>query len=111
MVWDEALIGKVGLIAEVQFMRQHGVTKMVRLPATNLTEAYPEANEYVFFARPLIRFVDLIIEAIRLATTFSENLDMISACRTSGKKHGKKFKVVFVPIKSLHCVMRFRVSS
>lgn len=65
IVWDEALIGQVGLIAEVQFLRQHGVTKMVRLPAMNLTETYPEANEYVFFTRPLIRFVDMIIEAIR----------------------------------------------
>ncbi len=65
IVWDEALIGQVGLIAEVQFLRQHGVTKMVRLPAHNLTESYPDASEYLFFTRPLIHFVDLIIEAIR----------------------------------------------
>ncbi len=30
--------------------------------------------------------------------------------RTSGKKAGKKFKVVFVPIKTLHCINRFSVS-
>jgi hypothetical protein len=64
-VWDEALIGQVGLIAEVQFLRQHGVMKMVRLPALNLTDTYPDAGEFLFFTRPLIRFVDLIIEAIR----------------------------------------------
>ena len=64
-MWDEALIGQVGLVAEVQFLRQHGVSKMVRLPAVNLTETYPDASEYLFFTRPLIRFVDLIIEAIR----------------------------------------------
>ena len=35
----------VGVIAEVQFLRKQGVYKMVRLPAPNLTEQYPEANE------------------------------------------------------------------
>lgn len=65
IVWDEALIGQVGLIAEVQFLRQHGVSKMVRLPSPKLVDSYPDANEYIFFIRPLIRFVDLIIEAIR----------------------------------------------
>ncbi len=64
-MWDEALIGQVGLIAEVQFLRQHGVSKMVRLPALNLADNYPEASEFLFFTRPLIRFVDHIIEAIR----------------------------------------------
>ena len=31
-------------------------------------------------------------------------------CRTSVKKQGKKFKVVFVPVKTMHCVKRFSVS-
>lgn len=64
-MWDEALIGQVGLVAEVQFLRKHGVAKMVRLPAPDLTSSYPDASEFLFFIRPLIRIVDLIIEAIR----------------------------------------------
>lgn len=70
-MWDEALIGQVGLIAEVQFLRQHGITKMVRLPALNLTDSYPDASEYLFFTRPLICFVDQIIEAIRYRIMYS----------------------------------------
>ena len=65
IVWDEALIGQVGLIAEVSFLRQHGVYKMVRLPTPSLTEQYPDANEYLFFVSPTIRFVDMVIDAIR----------------------------------------------
>ncbi len=65
IVWDEALIGPVGLVAEVQFLRQHGVYKMVRLPIPNLTEQYPDANEYLFFTRPRLYLVDQIMEAIK----------------------------------------------
>lgn len=65
IIWDEALIGPVGLIAEVQFLRQHGVYKMVRLPVPSLTEQYPDASEYLFFTRPKLYLVDLIIDAIR----------------------------------------------
>ena len=31
--------------------------------------------------------------------------------RTSAKKSGKKFKVVFVPVKTIHCENRFTVSN
>ncbi len=65
IVWDEVVIGQVGLFAEVQFLRQHGVSKMARLPTPGLTEAYPDATEYIFFTRPLISYVDHIIESIR----------------------------------------------
>ena len=64
-MWDEAVIGQVGLFAEVQFLHQHGVSKMVRLPAPGLTDTYPDAQEYIFFTRPLIRYVEYIVEAIR----------------------------------------------
>ena len=64
-MWDEALIGPVGLIAEVQFLRTCGVYKMVRLPIPNLTEQYLDANEYFFFTRPKLHLIEQIIEAIR----------------------------------------------
>ena len=32
-------------------------------------------------------------------------------CRTSNRKQGKKFVVVFVPQKAQHCIMRFNVST
>jgi len=35
---------------------------------------------------------------------------MCECFRTSGTKAGKKFKVVFVPVKTIHCETRFTVS-
>jgi hypothetical protein len=65
IVWDELLIGQVGLIADVHFLKELGVHKMVRLPAKQLTEEYKDLNDFYFFVRPQLRFVDQIMEAIR----------------------------------------------
>ena len=59
------MIGPIGMAADVHFMKQQGVCKMVRLPVKNLTESYPEPQEYYFIAQPKISVVDMIIEAIR----------------------------------------------
>ena len=146
----------MGIIADVHFLRKHGVYKMVRLPVPRLTEQYPDANEYYFFTRPTFQLVDLIMEAIRCNLAHSSSLPFvpptllllhlcpsslppfsssISAlppsfpsfllsyhsfhlrsscplhlCRTSSKKQGKAFIIVFVPQKSQPCVTRFQVS-
>ena len=65
IIWDEQLIGPVGLIADVHFLKELGVQKMVRLPIPQLTEEYKDLNEFYFFVRPQLRFVDQIMEAIR----------------------------------------------
>ena len=64
-MWDEQLIGQVGLIADVHFLKELGVHKMVRLPAPQLTEEYKDLNDFYFFVRPQLRFVEQIMEAIR----------------------------------------------
>lgn len=64
-MWDESLIKPVGLIAEVQFLKQLGVYKMVRLPVPNLVEAYPEASEYLFFTKAKLTMVEQIVQCIR----------------------------------------------
>lgn len=66
IVWDELLIGPIGMIAEVPFLLQLGVFKMVRLPVPRVadTEAYKDASEFVFFIRPQLEAVDLVMEAI-----------------------------------------------
>ena len=66
IVWDQSLIGPIGLVAEVPFLLEHGVFKMVRLPASRVSEIdqYKEADEFLFFARPIPENVDLIVEAI-----------------------------------------------
>lgn len=65
IVWDEQLIGQVGLIADVLFLKELGVHKMVRLPTPNLTEEYKDLNEFFFFVRPQLCFVEQIMDAIR----------------------------------------------
>ena len=81
IVWDEAVIGPVGLIAGVPFLRSHGVYKMVRLPITNLTEQYPDANEYFFFTRPKLHLTQQITEAIRWDGNITEICHMIPLLR------------------------------
>ena len=65
-MWDEPLIGPVGVIAEVLFLLQLGVYKMIRLPARCVADvdAYKEAQEFVFIVRPHLAVMDQIIEAI-----------------------------------------------
>ena len=70
IVWDEHLIGQVGLIADVLFLKELGVHKMVRLPTPQLTEEYKDLNEFYFFIRPKICFVEQIMEAIRYVVYF-----------------------------------------
>ncbi len=66
IVWDESLIGPIGMIAEVPFLLQMGVFKMVRLPVRRVAdnEQYKEASEFVFFVRPELDAMDLLLEAI-----------------------------------------------
>lgn len=66
IVWDESLIGPIGMIAEVPFLLQSGVFKMVRLPVPRVadTDQYKEASEFLFFVRPQLQAVDLVMEAI-----------------------------------------------
>ena len=66
IVWDQALVGPIGLIAEVPFLLQLGVFKMIRLPVNRVADIdqYKEADEFVFFVRPMLNIVDLIANAI-----------------------------------------------
>ena len=57
----------MSLIADASFIRKGGITKMVRLPLTALTEQYPDAVEYLFLVRPSLSIVDMVVEAIRYA--------------------------------------------
>lgn len=65
-MWDESLIGPIGIIAEAPFLMNLGVIKMVRLPVPRVAdvENYKDASEFVFFVRPHLESVDLIMEAI-----------------------------------------------
>ena len=66
IIWDEPLIGPIGLIAEVPFLLSLGVSKMIRLPVKEIAriDQYKEAQEYVFIVRPQLGVMQDIIEAI-----------------------------------------------
>ena len=66
IIWDESLIGPVGLVAEVPFLLQLGVFKMVRLPVTKVAEidSYKDVQEFIFLVRPEMRVIDEIVAAI-----------------------------------------------
>lgn len=55
----------MSLIADASFVRKGGITKMVRLPVPNLTEQYPDAQEYIFLVRPSLSIVEMVVDAIR----------------------------------------------
>lgn len=66
IIWDEALIGSVGLVAEVPFLLQLGVYKMIRLPVERVTdlEPYKDVHEFVFLVRPELSVIDDIVKAV-----------------------------------------------
>ena len=66
IVWDESLIGPVGLVAEVPFLLQLGVFKMIRLPVERVAEIdqYKDVQEFIFLVRPHLNVVKDIISAI-----------------------------------------------
>jgi hypothetical protein len=91
IVWDESLIGPIGLIAEVQFLIQLGVFKMTRLPIERISdlEQYKDVQEFVFLVRPQLSLVESIVSAI------------------GRPSKPKTFTIVFVPRISPHCVNKF----
>jgi hypothetical protein len=93
IVWDESLIGPIGLIAEVQFLIQLGVFKMTRLPIERISdlEQYKDVQEFVFLVRPQLSLVESIVSAI------------------GRPSKPKTFTIVFVPRISPHCVNKFAV--
>lgn len=56
----------MGLVAEVPFLLQLGVFKMVRLPVTKVAEidSYKDVQEFIFLVRPEMRVIDEIVAAI-----------------------------------------------
>ena len=119
LVWDQDLIRPMSLIADAPFIRRGGISKMVRLPLTALTEQYPDAVEYLFLVRPSLSIVDMVVEAIRygmeppddpLITGVLPSIELsLLHFRTSKKKNEKTFIVAFTPNKAEHCVTKLKV--
>jgi len=92
LVWDSALTGPLGLIAEYQHLKEHDVVKMHPLERGALPPV--SADNVVFLSRPELANMDTIAENIR-----QEERGGGSGVRT-------EFHIVFVPRKSLLCEKR-----
>ncbi len=71
------------MVADVQFLREHGVSKMVRLPTVDLTKAYPDVDEYLFLIRPQLSLVNDVIEAIRCVSVMCVSVMYVSVMYVS----------------------------
>jgi len=64
LVWDECLIGPIGLIAEYSVLKEHDVIKMFPLNSTGLPAL--KADNVIFIIRPTVSNCDVISANIRL---------------------------------------------
>ena len=92
LVWDQALTGPLGLIAEYQHLKEHEVVKMHPLEKGSLPPI--SAENVVFITRPCLENMDIIAENIK------------NEERGGGSGVKTDFHIVFVPRKSLLCEKR-----
>ncbi|XP_040573210.1 vacuolar protein sorting-associated protein 33A [Lepeophtheirus salmonis] len=90
IVWDEALIGPLGLIAEYQFLRDRHVKKMIPLKLGPL-KLEENAENIVFITRPLVPLMDIVADNVK-----------------NSEDSRKAFHILFLPRKSLLCEMRLK---
>lgn len=90
IVWDNALAGPVGLIAQYILLKEHSVIKMFPLRSDPLLET--EVKHIIFISRPKLHLMDMVSKNIRHDTQ--------TAKRSSVKK---QYHLFFVPKKSLIC--------
>lgn len=90
IVWDNALAGPVGLIAQYIVLKEHSVTKMFPLRPDPLPET--DVKHVIFISRPKLHLMDMV----------SKNIlhDTKTAKKGSNKK---QYHLFFVPKKSLIC--------
>ncbi|KAL4223148.1 Vacuolar protein sorting-associated protein 33A [Mactra antiquata] len=94
LVWDNALIGPFGLIAEYKLLKEHDVEKMMLLPKEG--QSLPESNvqNIIFVTRPKL-----------------ELMDLIASCVLKEENRGgfrREFHIMFVPRKSLLCEKKLK---
>jgi len=92
LVWDQALTGPMGLVAEYSILKEHEVVKMFPLASGPLPNI--SADNVVFITRPTLPSMDIIAENIKQEE------------RRGGSGVKTEFHVFFVPRKSLLCEKR-----
>jgi len=92
LVWDQALTGPMGLVAEYSILKEHEVLKMFPLSPGPLPPI--SADNVVFITRPSLSCMDTIADNIKQEE------------RRGGSGIKTDFHIVFVPKKSLLCEKR-----
>lgn len=93
LVWDDALTGPFGLIAEYTLLKEHEVERMFPLQKTKLPSC--NVKNIIFICRPKYSLMDHIA------------YNVAKEEEASGPFH-KEFHIFFVPRKSLLCEKRLK---
>jgi len=92
LIWDSALTGPMGLMAEYSVLQEHEVLKMFPMTSGSLPPI--NADNVVFISRPNLTCMDIIADNIKLEE------------RKGGSGVKIDFHIFFVPRKSLLCEKR-----
>ncbi|XP_061200500.1 vacuolar protein sorting-associated protein 33A [Neopsephotus bourkii] len=87
IVWDEALTGPFGLIAQYSLLKEHEVEKMFTLKPGRLPQA--DVKNIIFFVRPRLELMDIITDNVLR--------------EDRGRSPQRDFHILFVPRRSLLC--------
>ncbi|XP_041347888.1 vacuolar protein sorting-associated protein 33A-like [Gigantopelta aegis] len=92
LVWDDALTGPFGLIAEYSLLKEHEVEKMFPLRSAGLPQS--NVQNIVFITRPKLDLMEIIAQNI------------LQEEQKGGFR--KEFTLIFVPRKSLLCEKKLK---
>ncbi|ESO97948.1 hypothetical protein LOTGIDRAFT_209143 [Lottia gigantea] len=92
LVWDDALTGPFGLVAEYSLLKDHEVEKMFPLGPKTLQPS--NVQNIIFLTRPKLKLMELIAQNLL-------NEDQKGTLRT-------EFHLIFVPRKSLLCEKKLK---
>ncbi len=101
LVWDDALMGPMDLVASAQFLKERQVVKMVRLSAApgSLDARTGVSSNVVFVSRPQVELMDRIANFVKRFE---------SAASPSSPGDRVEFHLLLIPRKSLLCEHRLK---
>ncbi|XP_045171518.1 vacuolar protein sorting-associated protein 33A-like isoform X2 [Mercenaria mercenaria] len=94
LVWDDALTGPFGLIAEYSLLKEHDVEKMMLLPKENQSLPTSTVQNIIFVTRPKLELMDQIAQSL------------LREDQKGGFR--REFHIIFVPRKSLLCEKKLK---
>ncbi|KAK3088447.1 hypothetical protein FSP39_019326 [Pinctada imbricata] len=92
LVWDDALTGPFGLIAEYSLLKEHEVEKMFPLSANGLPQS--NVQNIIFVTRPRLNLMEQIAQTL------------LQEEHKGGFR--KEYHIIFVPRKSLLCERKLK---